>query len=49
MNMEGQIYMCVCVHVHIVLWVESGDGSYEGKKINQQGTAVGPDYDIRGL
>lgn len=33
-NMEGQIYMCVCVQVHIVLWVESGDGSYEGKKIN---------------
>ena len=35
-NMEGQIYMCVfvCVHVHIVLWVELGDGSYEGKEIN---------------
>ena len=34
LNMEGQIYMCVYVHVHIVLRVESGDGSYEGKKIN---------------
>ena len=33
-NMEGQIYMCVCVHVHIVLWVELGDGSYEGKENN---------------
>ena len=40
-------YMCVCVHVQIVFWVELGDGSYEGKKINQQGTVVGPDYDIR--
>ena len=34
LNMEGQIYMCVYVHVRIVLRVESGDGSYEGKKIN---------------
>lgn len=49
LNMEGQIYMCVYVHVRIVLRVESGDGSYEGKKINQQGTAVGPGYDISGL
>lgn len=46
---KGQIHVCVFVHVHIVFWVESGDGSYEGKKINQQGTAGGPDYDIHGL